>query len=52
MKHYYFAHPFKDIFIELGYEDLFSISIKDMYFDSWESKDWRGVSMVLERKET
>ncbi len=51
IKHYYFAHSFKDIFIELGYEELFSIAIEDMYFDNWESKDWRGVSIVLERKE-
>ncbi len=51
LKHYYFAHPFKEIFLELGYEDLFDISVRDMHFDNWDSKDWRGVTIVLERKE-
>ena len=51
LKHYYFAHPFEEIFLELGYEDLFHISVTDMHFDNWDSKDWRGVTIVLERKE-
>ena len=48
--HYYFAHPFKKVFEELGYGKDFNIKMTNMNFEPWESQKWQGVCIVLERK--
>ena len=49
-KHYFFAHPFKEILKDLGFEDLYNIKLEDMHFKPWKGRRWKGVCIVLERK--
>tara|TARA_Y100000992_G_C21250109_1_gene485398 strand:- start:753 stop:1445 length:693 start_codon:yes stop_codon:yes gene_type:complete len=49
-KHYYFAHPYKKILDDLGFQDLFEISIEYMNFSPWKSKNWTGANIILRKR--